>query len=545
MVHFAVVKCNRKAFRSPIDIEVGSISPGATLVEISATTMHNGARTRYTKCRRDSVKIEMRSFLAPDDSLSFWILAIPMKTKPDNLILHAEPLSLLVRKLIFPLWAIRDHPGFYGYFREFEKNQFLTRQQIQELQLSRVKELLEHAYVNCPFYRQRADEADLQPGRINSLEDFQRFPELTKQDLQDFGSSMLAGNIPASARVRNQTGGSTGSPLQFYVDRKRLASRAASSTRHNLWAGFRPGDWCAYLWGARLDQIIQPGITDWLKNILLYRRLELNTSQIRPADWDRFTRRLRQRRPRFMVAYALSAVQFGRYLQEHGISDIRFKAIITTAEVLLPEQRRLLEATFGARVFNRYGCRELSVIASECEHQQMHVNADTLLVEIIDGGRSDECGRIVITDLLNYSMPLIRYDIGDVGAWAEAQSCACGRGLPILAEVRGRTTDFLIMPDGTQISGPALTLVIADMPQVRQVQFVQSSANRVVLRAVPGPGYSELTRSELRQRLSLYLQNRVDLTIEEVQEIRSAPSGKYRFVINEVEATQTFLSSSS
>ena len=144
-----------------------------------------------------------------------------------------------------------------------------------------------------------------------------------------------------------------------------------------------------------------------------------------------------------------------------------------------------------------------------------------------------------MTDLLNYSMPLIRYEIGDVGAFATEQNCPCGRGLPLLAEVRGRTTDFLILADGRKISGPALTLVVADMADVRQVQFVQRSRNRVLLRVVPGNNYGENTVAELRKRLGVYLDQNTTLEVEEAENIASEVSGKYRFVINDMNADET------
>jgi phenylacetate-CoA ligase len=240
---------------------------------------------------------------------------------------------------------------------------------------------------------------------------------------------------------------------------------------------------------------------------------------------------LRRKRPRFLLAYAQSAVFFARYLCSQGIEDITFDSIITTAEVLLPGQREI----FYGRVFNRYGCREVSIIASECEyHQGMHVNAEALLVEVVpDPSIPSPAGRIVVTDLLNFSMPLIRYEVGDIGAWAE-QRCPCGRLLPILADVQGRITDFLTLPDGRRISGPALTLAVADMGEVRQVQFVQRSPESVVLRVVPGRGYGAHTVQELRRRLGYYLDHSASLTIEEVDHIAREVSGKYRFVINEV-----------
>lgn len=443
--------------------------------------------------------------------------------------------SALMRHSVYPLWLRYDHPGYPAFLRQIMESQYWSRTEIERLQLKRLNRLLAHAYSNCPFYRDRLQRAGLEPGQVD-LNAFSRLPVLTKREIQDHGPEMSAANFSGKMRVRNQTGGSTGSPLQFWVDRERLDSRLASTARHDRWTGLRPGDWRAELWGARLDQVIKPGWRDWLRNNLLYRMVEMNTSRIRPEDWVQFIARLRQERPRFMVTYAHSAVLFAQYLREHGIGDIGFDSIITTAEVLLPEQRKIIEETFRATVFDRYGCREMSVIASECEyHRGLHVNAEALLVEVVpDAQFPAPLGKLVVTDLLNYSMPLIRYEIGDVGSWEEGPDCPCGRGLPRLREIHGRTTDFLVLPDGRQISGPALTLVVSDMPDVRQVQFLQKAPDWVVLRVVPGRGFGPQTAAELRRRFRLYLDESTRLDLEEVENIASERSGKYRFVINDL-----------
>jgi len=440
----------------------------------------------------------------------------------------------IIREVIYPLWLWRDHPHCATYLREFERTQFFEPSALRSLQLQRLQKLLTHAYDQCPFYRRRMDSAGLDPKELTSLDQLSVLPLLTKRDIQDNGEELIARAYPPEKRVRNQTGGSTGSPLQFYVDKERFDSRRASTMRHNAWAGLGPGDWLVELWGARLDQHISRTLWDWCRNNLLYRTIHLNTSQIRQGEWDSFVVELRRKRPKFLLAYTQSAVLFARYLKEHDVRDIQFKSIITTAEMLLLGQRELLEEVFGARVFNRYGCREVSVIASECEqHEGMHVNSEALLVEIVpDPLIPPPAGRIVVTDLLNFSMPLIRYEIGDIGKWA-GQRCHCGRGLPLLADVQGRITDFLVLSDGRYVSGPALTLVVADMAEVRQVQFVQKSRESVVLRIVAGSQYGSKTVEELRRRLGYYLGQSVTLTIEEVDHIAREASGKYRFVINQ------------
>jgi phenylacetate-CoA ligase len=449
-----------------------------------------------------------------------------------------ELMSVVIRHGIYPIWAWRDHPSFRRYLQEFQQTQYLSRNRLQQYQTGRLIKLLRHAYANCTFYRRRMDEAQFNPLQLESINQLSALPVLTKRNIQDFGSELVAANISPEERVKNQTGGSTGSPLQFFVDRRRFDSRMASTVRHDSWAGLQPGDWRAVLWGARLDQLFKKGLWDRLRNALLYRTIELNTSCIRDDDWIGFVSALRAKRPKTLVAYAQSAVLFAKYVIEQNLSDISFRAIITTAEVLMPQDRELLENTFRCKVFNRYGCREVSVIASECEcHTGMHINAEALFVEIVpDPAIAAPAGRILVTDLLNYSMPLIRYEIGDIGILAPEQDCPCGRGLPLLAEVRGRTTDFLILPDGRRISGPALTLVVADMADVRQVQFVQRGRSRVVLRVVPGNNYSAQTVAELRKRLGVYLDQNTTLEVEEVESIASEVSGKYRFVINDMDA---------
>ena len=347
-------------------------------------------------------------------------------------------------------------------------------------------------YDNCAFYTRRMREAKILPNELRSLSELSRIPALTKRDIQDHGREIEAKGFPAEKRMRNQTGGSTGSPLQFFVDRERFDSRKASTYRHNLWAGLRPGDWQITLWGSRLDQELTETRWDRIRNKIIDRTVMLNTSGITDTDWLRLIAEVRRTKPRVMVAYAQAAVLFGSYLRQHEIQDVQFDSIITTAEMLLPGQHdSSQEITFGGKVFNRYGCREVSVIASECQfHHGMHVNSEALFVEIeSDLARPGKTGRILVTDLLNYSMPLIRYEIGDLGAWEGDQNCPCGRHLPLLAEIQGRTTDFLVLTGGRQISGPALTLAVSDMADVRQVQFVQRNPKLILLRVVPGDKY--------------------------------------------------------
>ncbi len=440
----------------------------------------------------------------------------------------------LVRNVFQPLslWRAGELAQL-RYQREFERSQFLSAEEIRQLQWRRLRALLEHSYSQCPFYRERFQRAGLKPSDLHGLEDLRALPILEKRDIQEQGERMVAQDWPRGDLIRNQTGGSTGQPVSFYLSRARKCTRAAATVRHNRWAGWEVGDRAAVIWGAPRDR---PADT-WrarLRGALLREPLWLDTANVAEESLAAFHKALANWRPRIIQAYARSAVLFARYLQAHGLTPHRPHALITSAEVLDEDERRLLEDVFGCPVFNRYGCREVSVVASECPaHSGLHIMAEGLYVEIeTPYGPADvgEMGSILVTDLLNYAMPLIRYRIGDLGAWAGGE-CPCGRGLPRLERVAGRVTDFLVGCDGRLVSGVYLaTYVVAERPSLGQVQIHQRRAGAVMYRIKPGRDFHHQNDLEYLQTTTrLFLGEEAAIESEIVEELPAEPSGKFLF----------------
>jgi phenylacetate-CoA ligase len=440
----------------------------------------------------------------------------------------------LVRNVFLPLslWR-RGELAQRRYLREFERTQFLTAEEVRQLQWQRLRTLLAHAYDQCPFYRRRFDGAGLRPGDLRGLEDLRSLPLLEKRDIQEQGDDMVARDWPRDDLIPNQTGGSTGAPVAFFLSTARKCSRAAATLRHNRWAGWQVGDRAAVIWGAPRDRPAD----NWrarLRGALLREPLWLDTANITEASLAEFQSALARWKPRIIQAYARSAVLFAKYLQAHGLTPYRPHAIVTSAEVLEADERRLLEDVFGCPVFNRYGCREVSVIASECPaHRGLHVMAEGLYVEIETPrgpAAPGEMGTILVTDLLNHAMPLIRYRIGDLGAWAGG-ACPCGRGLPRLERVAGRVTDFLVGCDGRLVSGVYLaTYVVAQRPSLGQVQILQHKAGSVTYRIKPGRDFHpERDLDYLRTTTRRYLGAEAAIENEVVQELPTEPSGKFLF----------------
>ncbi len=440
----------------------------------------------------------------------------------------------IVRDVLQPLSLWRaGETAQLRYRRELERTQFLPAEAVRELQLGRLRALLEHAYARCPFYRDRFDAAGLRPEDVRSLEDLRALPPLEKRDIQDQGGRMIARGWPLDDLLPNQTGGSTGTPVRFFLSRDRKCSRAAATLRHNRWSGWEPGDKAAVIWGAPLDRPAV-GPRARLRAALLREPLWLDAAALTEGRMEEFHAALRRWRPKVIQAYARSAAVFARFLRARGLDAYRPQAVVTSAEMLEADDRTLLEEVFGCPVFDRYGCREVSVIASECPaHTGLHVNAECLLVELEtpEGPAAPgEVGAILVTDLLNRAMPLVRYRIGDLGEFA-AGDCPCGRGLPRLAAVHGRSTDFLVGADGRLVSGVFLaTYVVAHRPSLGQVQIRQDRAGAVLYRVRPGRGFdADADLAYLRDATRRHLGDRAEADAELVDALPAEPSGKFLF----------------
>jgi phenylacetate-CoA ligase len=445
-----------------------------------------------------------------------------------------EIFPALVRGLFRPLalWR-RGRLAELRYQREFDRTQYLSTDELRDLQWQRLRALLDHAQEHCPFYRERFRQAGLGPADLRGPEDLRLLPPLEKREVQEQGPDLVADNWPRHDLIANQTGGSTGTPIAFYLSRERSCSRLAATLRHNAWAGWQVGDRAAVIWGAPTDQPAAD-LRGRLRRLLLREPLWLDAGCLTRENMTEFHTTLLHYRPRFLLAYARAVVLFARFLKARGWVPHRPDALITSAEVLEDADRLLLEEVFGCRVFNRYGCREVSVIASECPaHSGLHVMAEGLYVEVETSrgpARPGETGSILVTDLLNHAMPLIRYRIGDMGAWA-AGSCPCGRHLPRLEKIAGRVTDFLVGSDGRLVSGVFLaTYVVAQRPSLGQVQIRQDRPGAVVYRIRPGRDFQpERDLDYLRRATRVYLGPDTAVEAECVEDLPAEPSGKFLF----------------
>ena len=444
------------------------------------------------------------------------------------------------RAILYPSFVALKRETHLRHLRELERTQFLSEDELRSLQFERLKGMVAHAYDHCPFYAKRFSEWGVNPQTLIEPLDIQKFPILTKTDIQTNWKDMIATNVNGSMLVENRTGGSTGRPLLFYVDRERMETRKAATIRHNRWAGYHICDKTGRIWGhAREDGSALEGKTP-LRNRIFERCLMLDASSLSDKAMEVFTEKLKNFKPSVLIGYANSLYLLASFVEERNLKGISPRSIVSTAELLFPHQRERIERVFAGRIFDRYGARETSVIASECDrHKGLHLNAECLLVEIVNENKQvarGQSGEVVVTDLLNFGMPFIRYAIEDRASFSP-DACTCGRSLPLLSNVEGRVTDFILTPGGRYVSGAALTIMLlGEVPGIAQAQLVQESLDSVTFRLVGGIGYSKRIEEILRAKALPLLGAGVRVHIELVDEIPREPSGKYRFSISRIES---------
>jgi phenylacetate-CoA ligase len=440
----------------------------------------------------------------------------------------------LVSRMIFPLHERLKRKPTYARLRELERTQWLSPAALRELQFRRLKQHLEFAYREVPYYQRVLAEHDLHPARIASFADFARLPSLTRDDIRRHADDLQPRTrIPGTQAL--STGGSTGAPVTVMTDRAKASFGDAARLRAHRWFEVDVGAPEVVLWGSPLElsrQDVIRNIRDWLVSSTFLSAFDLGEAAL-----ARYARTLEEKRPAKIFGYASAVYLLARYLRRTGWSGRGDwpRVIFVTAEPLYPFQRSLIESVFGARVAVEYGARDAGLIANECPDGGLHVNAEGILVEI--GGAADGAtgagGEVIVTNLDSWAMPIIRYRTGDI-AEAGEEACRCGRGLPLLGPVQGRVTDFLVAPDGRVMHALAAIYVMREIAPVKEFQIIQEDLDRLHVRVVPEADYSRDTGAAIVEGFRGLFGPDISVAIDLVGAIECAPSGKFRYVISRV-----------
>ncbi|HEY5254127.1 MAG TPA: hypothetical protein VIJ53_05725 [Acidobacteriaceae bacterium] len=456
-------------------------------------------------------------------------------------------MSIFHTHLLLPLAEPERHAGLARRMREIRRFERMSEKDQRATQQQRLQRILTHAYNTVPFYRRQFDTAGFRPSDAR-VDRPLPLPILKRDDLRDAGDTLLSNAYQLDDLRRAGSSGTTSTPIQFYRDIEALRNKTAIQWQLNSWSGYNPGDSVLMLWGAHRDLAMQPSWRWRLYEERLMRCIPAPSGIINDEILERFRERYEARRPSVLYAYSTVLGAFAAYMQKHGMKH-RPTTVIATAEVMNDENRKLAENVFGVPVTMHYGSREVGMIASECpQHQGLHFHPWSSYVEFDPIGDTPDgpAYRLLITDLLNYGQPFIRYDTGDCVTLG-SQQCACGRPFPLVSKILGRVCEGIILPDGGIIPGITLGTQMAQMGHtfrsIAQVQFVQKSLGHIHLRyAVKGNETSKQSElSSICTAIDALMNQPMNWSLEQVTDIPRERSGKIRLCVSELPAPDSVL----
>jgi len=444
-----------------------------------------------------------------------------MEKRHVSRIQYQKPFSYLIFLNTFTKWYLF-----------LKKSQYWTKDQIEEYQIKKLKELVSHTYSNVPYYQTALNKKTVKPSQINKLSDLSKLPCITRKDIQKNSTNLKAVSYPNNAFKRTMTGGTTGTPLKLYVEKARWLGIHFAFNKIYM-------DRAQYQW---TDKVISlTGITDRYRYHPFLRTLELSSFHTTKKDLDEYFQKITRFKPRFITSYPSALTLFTQYLQNtHKTPPSTIKAIFLHGETVFNWQRKLIEEFFDCPVFDQYGHREQCAFATTCEkNNQYHVYPEYGIVEIIDEQgnlltKKGEQGEIIATSLTNNIFPLIRYKTGDIAIIGD-ETCECGRQHLLLDRLLGRSQEFLLNSKKDRIPVTGLYHVIAEYAShVKECQLIQERKGEIIITIVKDKGFTENDAKKIIKSFFDRFQDSFIIHLEYVTEIERTKQGKYRYIIQKI-----------
>lgn len=420
---------------------------------------------------------------------------------------------------------------FTKYYRWLSKVQWLPSQEIDEMKNERLRRLIKHAYENVQYYRKVFDERGLKPSDIQCKEDLKLLPIIRKDDIRKNLKLFMAKNYHKYGPFVNYTGGTTGKPLRFLGDKISSTVHNACVWRYRNWAGYNYGDKIIIMRYKTFESSYRRIPLD-MKGNTLY----LSAFHLRRENVYDYLNIIQKFNPKAIWAFPSTLYLISRYIQKRNVKlNIDLKAIFTSSETLFKHFRESIENAFQCKIYDWYGSNEDVVTAAECPNGNYHITEEGIL-EIVDF-KGEECaigqkGKVVGTSLWNYAMPFIRYELGDIAS-ITTEKCTCGRGLPLLKTIEGRIDDIIITKDKRLIG--RLDEAFHYSYGIKESQIIQPEVGRIIVKIVKDENFSDKDIQILDYELRRRLGTDMNIEYEFVDEIPRTRSGKFKFVISEIE----------
>ena len=413
--------------------------------------------------------------------------------------------------------------------RQVRKNQWLKTSELEELQAKKLRAIVKHAYNNTEFYHRKFKDAGIRPEDIKRVEDLEKVPFTTKEELREHSTgSILAKGVDLKRCLVTETSGSTGIPTKIVYDKNADDFSKAINLRSYIENGLRlRSKWAVFKDPHHFQK------QQWFQRLRIFSPLQLSVFD----TTDTQISILRKFKPDVLDGYTSSIRLLAKAVEEQGIEDIKPKVVFGTSELLDNETRKYINSVFDVKMVDFFGCVELNRTAWECsEHVGYHIDIDAVVMEFVRDGAgvsAGERGEIVYTGLYNYAMPLIRYEIGDIGIPSD-ETCPCGRGLPLMKVVEGRTDSFMQVPDGRVFPAMIWEPIMRRIPGVGQFKAIQERKDLIRILLVKTDEFTQRTIDQIVADIRDVMGEEINVETEIVDGIPKDKSGKVRAAVSKV-----------
>ena len=426
-----------------------------------------------------------------------------------------------------------QNPYFKRYMKTIKKYEKANRNQLDTYTIEHLKKLLIYAYENVQFYKERFDNVKFIPYEFQNLNDMEKIQILTKKDIASNKEKMISKQFKNKKLNKITTGGTTGTPLEFYF------SNQSKYVRQGNWAIWKKRSHVDYKYDkfCYIGRILGSDVAwRYTGNIL-----EIASNKLSVENVKQIVEEMKKFQPVYIQGYASAVYILASTIRKEKIDTkgISIKSILTSSDTLFEEYRKAIEEVFHCKIFDHYGQNEDCVASTECDiHNGYHIHEESCYIETVDINTNkvikNQVGKLIGTNLYNYAMPLIRYEIGDIGQITK-EVCKCGDEHKRIIHFQGRIDDIIQLPDGTRIAAGSLNQPMKYSNQeIVECQYIQEDLQNLHINIVPDINFTEKTLQNFEKELKKLIGNTIKIQFHIVDSIPRQPNGKYKFIINKV-----------
>jgi len=460
-----------------------------------------------------------------------------MRYVPDALVVIYDHAPVWTRSVASTLYGVLKHwresgPVFQKFLAELEESQWWSRERLAELQADRLRALVRHAAETVPYYGRVFAAHGIVASQIQTPDDLSRLPVLGKETVRREGRNLISRRVAMRDLQGESTSGTTGKPLTLWLDRQAYLAARAAQWLHHRWAGYSHREWIGILAGYNVVPQRRQRPPVWTIN-REGRQVHFSTRHLRAPLMTAMATKMREQKIQFLLGYPSAIGLFARHLLAHSES-LPLLGVFLSSEPVYQWQSEAMEKAFGAPLFNYYGQAEKALTAASCGHGlEMHLNMELSIAEFTLHPAIEGRQLLLGTSLLNYGMPLIRYELEDV-THEVTGPCRCGREHPRIGPVETHSDDFIVSSDGSMIPPSLFYIPFQGVRGVTSSQIVQEDTGRVTVNLVADPEFTPDEERRLLHSLSMTLGTGMKVAVRRVPEISRTTSGKFRFVVSKV-----------